>query len=193
VAAVVFWTARFPFHVFLISGTLWFFSMDIVPVLSGQNSITWEARSVVSILFGIVMMKIGYLCDLKCKKDYAFWLYFFGLLSFCGGLSMRHSGRLEHVLIYGLIHALLVLAGVFLARNVFLVFGTMGLAFFLGKLAYDFFRRSAMFPVFLTLIGVCFIALGIFFQKNRKKLEQGILEKLPKGLRDLRPARAKNL
>ncbi|MDR1832492.1 MAG: hypothetical protein LBQ97_07165 [Fusobacteriaceae bacterium] len=193
VAAVVFWTARFPFHVFLISGTLWFLSMDIVPVLSGQNSITWEARSVVSVLFGLVMMTVAYLCDLKYEKDYAFWLYFFGLLTFCGGLSMRHSGKLEHVLIYGCVHALLVLAGVFLARTVFLVFGTMGLAFFLGKLAYDFFRRSAMFPVFLTLIGVCFIILGIWYQKHRKSLEEGILAGLPEGLKRLRPARARNL
>jgi LPXTG-motif cell wall-anchored protein len=45
------------------------------------------------------------------------------------------------------------------------------------------------FPFALTVIGVSLILLGIFFQKNRKKIETHITNRLPEFIMKLRPKR----
>jgi hypothetical protein len=47
---------KFPFIVFLIAGSLWFFSMDIVPVIYRTNNITWTERANISNIFGLIMI-----------------------------------------------------------------------------------------------------------------------------------------
>ncbi len=48
----------------------------------------------------------------------------------------------------------------FLGRRVFAVFGTIGIAFYLGDLADKVFKDSLLFPFALSLIGVAIIASG---------------------------------
>ncbi|MDR1239793.1 MAG: hypothetical protein LBK27_06740 [Treponema sp.] len=51
VALPIFIKTKFPFHVFLIAGALWFFSMDIVPIIYEKTTITWTERAIISDIF----------------------------------------------------------------------------------------------------------------------------------------------
>jgi len=189
VALPIFLKTKFPFHVFLIAGTLWFFSMDIVPVLHGASFISWSDRGIISIIFGLLMISVGYWADIKFKKDYAFWMYLFGLLTLSSGLSIFYNNVTSRLIFLGLVNILLILFALFINRNTFLVFGAIGLIQFLSRLAWVFFQGSIFFPFALTIIGLLLISLGIYFQKNRKRVQENIINKLPVSILNLRPKR----
>ncbi len=168
---------KFPFHVFLIAGALWFLSMDMVKIVYQKTYITWTERAIISNIFGLIMIGIGYFADIKFKKDYSFWFYLFGLLALSSGLSVFYNNDVLKFILLGAANVLLILFSVFIKRNVFLVFGTIGLTEFLSRLSWKFFRGSVFFPFALTIIGVLLILSGIFFQKNRKKIDEYITGK----------------
>ena len=180
---------KFPFIVFLIAGSLWFFSMDIVPIIYEKTHFTWTERAIVSNIFGLIMIGIGYFADIKFKRDYSFWLYIFGLITLSSGLSVFYNDNIFKFMILGAANILLILFSVYINRNVFLVFGAIGLIQFLSRLSWKFFEGSVFFPFALTLIGVLLILSGIYFQKNKKNIEKNILSKIPSNILDLRPKR----
>jgi hypothetical protein len=189
VALPILLKTKFPFHVFLIAGSLWFLSMDIVPIIYEKTQITWTERAVISNIFGLFIIGIGYFTDVKFKKDYAFWMYLFGLITLSSGLSVFYNDDITKFILLGIVNILLILFSLFINRNVFLVLGTIGLTQFLSRLSWDFFKDSVFFPFALTLIGVLLILSGIFLQKNRKKIEEKLVNKLPEFIIDLRPKR----
>jgi hypothetical protein len=180
---------KFPFYIFLIAGSLWFFSMDIVAIIYEETKITWTERALVSDFFGLFMIGIGYFVDVKFKRDYSFWPYLFGLITLSSGLSVFYNDNVFKFIILGLINVVLILFSIFVNRNIFLVFGTIGLIEFLGRLSWEFFEWSAFFPIALTIIGILLIVSGIFFQKNKKEIEKNIINKLPPFILNLRPKR----
>ena len=178
---------KFPFHVFLISVAAWFFSMDIVALLSNIHSLSWEDRVDITKAFGFCMIAVGYFVDLKFKRDYAFWLYLFGSLTFLSGLSSFHRSDVFGFALLGFASVLMILFSLFINRNVILVFGSIGLIQLLSRLSWELFRDSVLFPFALTAIGVVLILAGIFFQKNRKYIDESIIQKLPAFILALRP------
>jgi hypothetical protein len=178
---------KFPFLVFLIAGSLWFFSMDIVKIMYEDIDITWTRRAYVSEIFGAVMILIGYIADLKFKKDYSFWLYLFGVVTLDSGLSVFYNDNALGFITLGLINIALIAVALFLNRNVFLVFGAIGLIELLSRLSWKYFEGSPVFPFLLTGIGILLIILGIFFQKNKTKIDETIKNKLPVWLLKLKP------
>jgi hypothetical protein len=189
VALPILFKTKFPFIVFLIAGALWFFSMDIVPIIYEETKITWTERAVISNVFGLFMIGVGYYSDIKYEKDYSFWMYLFGLITLSSGLSVFYNDNFFKFLILGAANVLFILFSVFINRNVFLVFGTIGLTEFLSRLSWKFFEGSILFPFALTIIGVLLIISGIYFQKNRKNIEKNILSKIPVKILELRPKR----
>ena len=104
---IALWRYRLPFMVMPVAVTLWYMSMDIVPFLFGGQA--WSFFSpegkVISTVFGVVMVLIGFWVDLRSSrtKDFAFWLYVFGVITFWGGLTtheLRYSeiGKLVYLL-----------------------------------------------------------------------------------------------
>jgi hypothetical protein len=189
VALPILFKTKFPFHVFLIAGSLWFFSMDIMPIIYEKTKITWTERANISNIFGLCMIGIGYFADIKFKKDYSFWLYLFGLITLSSGLSVFYNANLFKFIMLGIINVLLILFSLLINRNVFIVFGTIGLMEFLSRLSWEFFKGSVFFPFALTIIGVLLIVSGIFFQKNKKNIEENFINKLPVFVLNLRPKR----
>jgi hypothetical protein len=189
VALPILFKTKFPFHVFLIAGSLWFFSMDIVPIIYEKTKITWTERATISNIFGLCMIGIGYFADIKFKKDYSFWLYLFGLITLSSGLSIFYNDNLFKLIMLGIINVLFILFSLFINRNVFIVFGTIGLIEFLSRLSWEFFKGSVFFPFALTIIGVLLVTSGIFFQRNRKNIEENFINKLPVFILNLRPKR----
>ncbi|MCE0913983.1 MULTISPECIES: DUF2157 domain-containing protein [unclassified Pseudomonas] len=177
----------FPFIVMPIAVALWFMSMDLTEWLHG-DVFDWEQRRTVSLWFGLGMLLVFLVVDGRTARDYAFWGYLAGLAAFWGGLTLLDSGSEWGKFLYCLINLGLMSLAVLLRRPVFMVFGAMGVAAYLGHLSYEVFADSLLFPVVLTLIGLAVIGLGVLYQKRRETLSAHLRAKIPASLLQLLPA-----
>jgi hypothetical protein len=187
VAAVMLWRYRLPFLVMPVAATLWYLSMDLTPFLLGDADITWELRKFVSLWFGLLIVLLAFWVDVRTRhaKDYAFWLYLFGVLAFWGGLSLMRSDDELSKFLYFCINLLMIVVGAILSRRVFAVFGGLGAAGYVGYLAYNVFKDSIVFPFVLTGIGFAVIWLGIVWQRREQELTARLRSLLPAPLREL--------
>lgn len=185
--SVMLWRYRLPFLVMPVAVTLWYMSMDLTPFLFHDEDLTWELRKLVSLWFGLLMVLVAFGVDVRTRhdKDYAFWLYLFGVIAFWGGLSIMHSDSELNKFIYLCINLAMIAAGAMLSRRVFAVFGGLGAAGYLGHLAYDVFKDSMMFPFVLTVIGLGVIYLGIVWQRHEEAISGKLRELLPKPVKEL--------
>ena len=194
IGAILLWRYRFPFMLMPIAVTLWYMSMDLTPFLFGGDSADFfsERRKLVSLFFGLGMTLLAFRVDIRSRasKDFAFWLYLFGVLTFWGGLSSMSSNGELNKLLYCLMNLLLIAAGAALSRRVFAVFGGLGVAFYLGHLSHTIFKDSLLFPVALTAIGLAIIAAGVYWQRHEAAIGERLRSFLPPDLRDLIAQRA---
>jgi len=190
--AVLLWRYRFPFMLMPIALTLWYMSMDIVPFLFGADYWDWEVRKAVSAWFGLAMILLAFWVDLRSRfsRDYAFWLYLFGVLTFWGGLSVMDSGSELAKAAYCGINVAMVLIGAILGRRVFSVFGGLGIAGYLGHLSWSLFKDSLVFPFALSAIALAIIWLGVLWQRNEARWAASLRGLVPVALRELIEARA---
>lgn len=176
----------FPFIVMPIAVALWFMSMDLSEWFHG-DLFSWEQRRTVSLWFGLGLLLVFLVIDGRTRRDYAFWGYLAGLAAFWGGLTLMDSGSEWGKALYCLINLGLMGLAVLLRRPVFMVFGAMGVAAYLGYLSYEVFADSLLFPVILTLIGLGVIGLGVLYQKRREALSEQLRAQLPERLLQLLP------
>ena len=194
--AVALWRYRLPFLVMPVAVTLWYMSMDLASFLLQQQDVAydydWELRKLVSLYFGLAMTLLAFWVDLRSRfsRDYAFWLYLFGVLTFWGGLSSMDSASEWGKLAYCGINVAMILIGTVLGRRVFAVFGGLGVAFYLGDLSWNVFRDSLLFPFALSLIGLAIIALGVRWQRREAQWAESLRRFVPGPLRELIEARA---
>lgn len=181
---------RFPFIVMPLAVALWFASMDLTPWIFGEKWADWENRKIISIWFGLFVLAVAWLVDLRAKGDFAFWLHLFGLLTFWGGLTAMDSDSELSKALYCALNVLLLLLSIFLQRRAYAVFGALGIASYLGHLSYRVFKDSLLFPFALSLIGVAIIGAGLLYFRRRTAIDAWIERSLPPGLRALRPAHA---
>lgn len=187
VGAILLFIYRLPFMVMPVAVTLWYLSMDLVSFLFHDLDYSWELRKLMSLWFGLAMTLLAFWVDLRSRhsKDYAFWLYLFGVIAFWGGLSAMNSDSELNKFIYLCINLLLIFIGAVISRKVFVVFGGCGVAGYLGHLAYDVFKESILFPFALSIIGIAIIGLGILWQKREEQITGRLRSWLPAGLREL--------
>lgn len=190
VGAVLLRAYRFPFLVFVMGVVLWFMSMDIAPLLVEERAEYFEIRRMVSMVFGIPVLIVAYWADLSFRRDYAFWLYLFGMLAFWGGLSLSDAETELARLLYCLLNVGLIALSVFLRRRVFMVFGIMCVMGYLGDLAFRLFEDSPWFPFALSGLGILVLLAGYAGLQNRERLTGWAEAAIPPALRSLRPDRA---
>ena len=185
--AIMLWRYRFPFLVMPVAVTLWYMSMDFAPFLFGEADLNWDLRKLVSLWYGLLICLLAFWVDIRSRyeKDFAFWLYIFGVLAFWGGLSMMDSNSELSKFIYLCINLTMIVVGAILSRRVFAVFGGMGAAGYVGHLAYDVFKNSMMFPFVLTLIGLGVIYLGIVWQRHEESISKTLRSFLPLPMKEL--------
>lgn len=176
----------FPFIVMPIALALWFMSMDLSEWVHG-NQFNWEQRQQVSLWFGLGLLLVFLGIDGRTRQDMAFWGYLAGLLAFWGGLTSMQSSSEFGKALYCLINLGLMASAILLRRAMFMVFGAVGVAAYLGYLSYDVFADSLLFPVVLSLIGLGVIGLGLLYQKHRDRLSNRLRAALPEGLLRLLP------
>lgn len=177
----------FPFLTAPIFFAAWFLSMDLIPILIGEEA-SFTQKAWVSLFFGTLILAIAYLIDLKKMPQYAFWGYLFGTITFWVSLSSLCVDKGEAVLfLYLLVNISMMIKSVLLQRKVLLVFGALGTFSYFGHLAYDLFESSVLFPFAMTLLGLAVIYLGVLYQKNSQWIETKILSVLPAWVKKMLP------
>jgi len=189
--AVMLWRYGLPFLIMPVAVTLWYMSMDLTPFLFGEADSAWELRKLVSLWFGLLIVLLAFWVDVRTRyeKDFAFWLYLFGVTAFWCGLSMMRSDSELNKFLYLCTNVAMIVVGAILSRRVFAVLGGLGAAGYLGHLAYDVFKDSMMFPFVLTIIGLGVIYLGIIWQRHEEALSNKLRRLLPLPMRELIEAR----
>lgn len=187
--AVALWRWRLPFSVAPLAVTLWYLSMDIVPVLlGGQSAQFWSDEGKrISTVFGLGMVALAFWVDVRSvrRADFAFWLYIFGVLAFWGGLTSMDSTNEFAKFLYGCTNLLLIAVGAALSRRVFAVFGALGTALYLGHLSHTVFKDSLLFPLALAAIGLGVMAAGVLWQRHETAIGRRLRALLPQRLREL--------
>lgn len=185
-AALALWRYRMPFTVFVVGLIFWYLSMDLVPLLFNAEDPDWQLREKVTLCMGILTLFLAFWVDVRSgrEKDYAFWLYLFGVAMFWGGLSLQDSNSEFNKFVYLLINLAMLAVGAVLMRRVFAVFAAFGIMGYLGHLAM-LFRFGLLFPVLLAAIGLGIIFLGVKWQRNERRIHAALLQLLPAPLRAL--------
>ncbi|MDH3659890.1 MAG: hypothetical protein OEU92_07660 [Alphaproteobacteria bacterium] len=178
---------RFPFLVAPIAVALWFMSMDLVPWFFGVDWNSFDQRRIVSIWFGLAMLVVAWVVDMRARQDHAFWLHLFGLLAFWGGLNISESDSHFEKAIYCLINVLLLAAALFLQRRLYAVCGAIGIAFYLGDLAASVFKDALLYPFALSLIGLLIFTAGLLYHRHQTAIEAWTNRCIPPWLDALRP------
>ena len=86
---------------------------------------------------------------------------------------------------YLCVNLLLIAVDAVLARRVFVVFGALGAAGYVGHLAYQVFKDSLVFPFVLTAVGFFVIYLGLLWQRHEQGIAARLRALLPAALREL--------
>ena len=198
-AAVALWALRYPFLMMPVAMTLWYMSMDVARlIVAPGEALAWEFYRDFSVFFGLLMLGLAFWVDARSRsrdpsapgsrRDYAFWLYLLGMLTFWCALSFRTSDSELSKLLYALLNLGFVLLGAVLSRRVFTVCGAFGVAGYLGHLSFRVFKDSLLFPVALTAIGLAVIALGLWWQRHEDDIRAALWRRLPPALRGWLPA-----
>lgn len=187
VGSILIYIYRYPFMLMPIAVSLWFLSMDLTAMITGGEYFDFALSAKISMYFGLFMMAIAFWVDVRTqgRRDYAFWLYLFAVITFWGGLSCQHSDSEWSKLLYLAINLLMIGVGVVLVRRVFVIFGAIGCCYYLGHLAAQVFVDSMLFPIALTFIGLFIIYVGTLWQKNEKRITEKAQALLPEPLRQL--------
>ncbi len=194
-AAIALRAFPFPFILMIASVAAWFLSMDLALLLLHGHSLPWddewEFRRNVSLAFGLAMIAIAWAIDLKWGRlgDFGFWLHLFGALTFWGALSSGSGGEFGQA-IYCLINVALIGFALFLNRRIYAVLGALGIAIYLGHLAYETFSNVLVFSFALSAIGLAIIFAGVALQRRLPAISAYLDAAMPTPLRALRPARA---
>ncbi len=201
VAALAAWFYRFSFILLIAAVALWFFSMDVAiwflrsPFNANDYNFDFDTRRMVSIIVGLAVILAGWFIDLKRRgqSDMAFWLHIAGAAAFWGGLTASDGGTELQKFIYLLINVGLLGFSLFLNRRIYAVFGGMGIATYLGQLAFNTFKDMILFSFALSAIGLLIIFLGLMLHRNRGRLGKKLDENLPDVLKRLKPGTLKPL
>lgn len=184
VGAVMLWRFKRAFLMLPIAVTLWYMSMDIVPLINDME-LDFELRSLVSLYFGLLIIGLALWIDIRQDRkldgqDFAFWLYIVGVLTFWGGLTLQDSDSELAKFLYFLINLAMMFVGVLLRRRVFMVFGVIGSLYYMGHLARDLFENSMIFPLIMTFVGLGVVFLGIYWQRHQEQIYRKLMAMLPK-------------
>lgn len=195
-AAVALWRLRHPFLMMPVAFTLWYLGMDLARlVVEPSQAESWTFYRDFSMFFGLVIALLGLWVDLRSRapqgsrRDYAFWLYLLGVLSFWGALTARHSSSEWDKFLYLLLNLGFIGLSALLGRRVFAVCGALGVTLYLGHLSSKVFQDSLLFPLALTLIGLGMMACGVWWQRHEAQVQRALRQRLPQALLGWLPAR----
>lgn len=193
-AATALWALRYPFLSMPLAVTLWYLGMDLARlVVAPDEALAWAFYRDFSLLFGLATTLLAFWIDARSRapggsrRDYAFWLYLLGVLTFWGALSARESDSEWAKALYAALNLGFVFLGVLLQRRIFTVLGALGVAGYLGYLSARVFADSLLFPLALTLIGLAVVGAGVWWQRHEARWHTALVQRAPAWLRGWLP------
>ncbi|CAM3491320.1 hypothetical protein [Parendozoicomonas haliclonae] len=177
---------RRPLQTLPITLALWFLSLSVTSLVYGEE-FDWGNRSLVTMWFGLAMVLVAFGTDIATRKsrDYAFWFYLVGVVTFWGGLTSQSSDSELSKFFYFCLNLGLIGCGVVLLRKIFVIAGAAGSFIYLMHMADRVFKDSWLFPVALTIAGLGIVWLGILWQKHEQQISASLQSRLPKVLQEL--------
>lgn len=178
---------RFPLLMAPLAVALWGLVLDLIVLIMGLDETVVDYFQL-SLFAGLVILLIAYLVDLYSNSDLdqAFWLYLIGVMAFWIGLSFYFGDGLPNF-VYFVVNLILIFIALVLNRKTFLVFGSMGVLFYLFYLVYDAFEGSIAFPIILSLIGIGVIYVGIVYQRYYRQIQDVTRRYIPSSLKHYLP------
>jgi len=152
-------------NAFLVFGGLGI-SVDIVDYLITESNI--EINSWISVSFGGLLIGASYyIANKDPSQVFPFWGYLSGVAIYWGGWTTLFVFNIYHSqyfdFLYFAVNVVLLAGSVYTKQRVFLVFGCLGVLWYIEYLVYQVLWNSWYLPLFLTLIGLIFIALAIYY------------------------------
>lgn len=192
---------RFSFVTIVVALGAWFLAMDIADLLverfaDGQPDLAGYAlqqqiRAGVSLALGAVALAAAWWLDLRGQRQLTLWPHIAAGAALLAGVAIwlrrPEAGEPAWAALAGLSLGL-VLFSLYIRRRSYLVFGGLGLAAYVGHLAFEVFRDSLVFTLVLTIIGVAVIALGYAWMKLEPAAQAWMGAHLPPALSRLRPS-----
>lgn len=143
------------------------------------NYATLEADAWTSILIGSFFIVLAYYKSKDPNSDFSFYAYIVGCMVFSSGwttLYLEVYPSLFFKFIFFFVHCGLLYIGYLTQQKVFFFFGLLGMFGFITDLAYIYLSNSWALPFVLTLIGLIFIAIAIYFSKNALKKKKNEIQ-----------------
>lgn len=165
----------FPFLVAPVVLNFYVLAFDAVSVANcgGCETHLTEALGVITLL---VALKLD-----GRSQDLSFWLYILGLAMAWPATSSEILDA-RHWWFFCFCNLLLMAVSVVLDRTVFLIFGAVGVTWFLAHLFDDIFRHSPFFPVAVAVAGLGVMASGHLLNTQGDRVRHWAREFLPRSL-----------
>ncbi len=188
---------RFAFSfILLIAGlAVWMLAMDVaVLVAHGPDSdwdMAWDLRRMVTQAVGLVMILAGWAIDLRnvAGSDFGFWPHALGSAALWGGATLAGDPASPA---YCALNVALIAFGVFVFRRIYALFGGIGVAIYLGALAFSIIPNTIAFALTLSVIGIAVVLAGLALEWRSARVSAWLNGRLPASFRALRPAHARH-
>jgi hypothetical protein len=141
--------------------------MDAIHLFADPKSDHWPYYCIASITIGTLLNVLAFALYRKDQKEFGFWSYLFGVFLCWSGLSGWNIQTEWGYFTYFLINIAFILLSSFFHRKIFMFFGSLGIIYYIGHLAY-IFSDSLMFSYVLGAIGFSIIMLATFLMRSRK-------------------------
>lgn len=170
----------YPLLTMPLSIALYLFLMEFLRLITGGHSYG-DLLHISSLMAGLIVCALAVGLDVKLTQGrrYSFWLYTTGATVSWFPLTYLLSSSLYEQFIYAVLCVVMLAAGAIVRRIIFVVYGGLGIAWFLADVAHTVFKDSAWFPVLLTFIGALVVYAGIVWQKRLVFIRQGLQAILP--------------
>jgi hypothetical protein len=194
-SALAVWRFPFPFILVIAAVAIWFLSMDLAALIIHRHepdwNADWELRQTVSKVVGAALIVVAWTLDLRwgARGDFGFWPHLFGAMTLWGAITSGSGDEFASA-VYCAFNVAFIAFGLFLDRRIYAVFGAIGIALYLGHLAYVVFKDVLTFSFALSAIGLLIIFAGIYLQRRSRAIANYFDAHLPGFVRALRPAHA---
>jgi len=158
-------------YVFAVSGSLGC-CYFIVDQLINYNTV--KGNSYIAVLFGGSLAGFAYYQSQKhSPNSFVFWAYVFGTAIFWTGMSTLYTVVYNNSQLFGLIYFIVNVGLIFLpmitSQYVFVLFGGLGVFWYVSNLIYTYYWNSWYLPFILTALGLAVIAFVVWFSRHQKR------------------------
>lgn len=200
VALLVLWHFKRSYLVVPALLSLFLMAVDLLPNLllgmdlDALSPVAWNVRKAICLVFGFAILLIGFIVDMQVtrKRDYAFWLYGFGLACFSGSLAWYFVVEASSVFaqsylgqaVYFCINGLLLLLSAALQRRCFAIAGALGLAGALVHGAWQLFHGSFAIVGALITCVFAYLMFAMWWSHNEHRFAPRLRVFLPDALQN---------